>query len=74
MSLLEASAGAGDLKSGLGESTSAVRAPPCGRRRARPIPDGIAQILADDAVEGLAIAGAVQVTQHVIQGPVLEQL
>jgi hypothetical protein len=48
------------------------RAPPCSRRRAQPIP-GVAQLLADDALEGLATPGPVEAAQHVVQGPVLEE-
>ena len=38
-----------------------------------PLRDRIAQVLADDALEGLAILGAVEVPEHVVQGSVLEE-
>ena len=34
---------------------------------------GIAQVLADDAVEGLPVVRAVEVAEHVVEGTVLEQ-
>jgi hypothetical protein len=39
----------------------------------RPRGNGVAQALADDPVEGLAVPRAVQVPEHVVQGTVLEQ-
>jgi hypothetical protein len=38
-----------------------------------PFRDRVAQVLPDDAVEDLAIAGAVQAAEHVVEGPVLEE-
>src|SRR6476659_313575 len=38
-----------------------------------PVGDRVGQVLADDPVEVLAVCGAVQVTENIVQGTVLEQ-
>jgi hypothetical protein len=39
----------------------------------RPSGDRVAQLLPDDALEGLTVPRPVQAAQHVVQGPVLKQ-
>ena len=38
-----------------------------------PLRDRVAEVLADHALEGLAVIGAVKVTQQIVERPILEQ-